>query len=75
MNKVFCPYLSDICTDGYPGDFPCVLYDEENQVCLIRENMRHTAEQLRFQAKMRAKFQVLGQDKDPLNKLLKDVDL
>jgi len=68
MNKVFCPYIQGLCTDGYPGDFPCVFFDQEEGVCLIKENLKNTTEQFKLQAGMRAKFETF-------NKLLKDVNL
>lgn len=72
--KVFCPTISGICDDGYPGDFQCVLWDEERQLCLLAENMKYTATALQIQAKMQSLLQKPN-GKEHIKSLLKDANL
>lgn len=55
--KVFCPYIAGLCDEGYPGDHQCVMWDEEEEVCLIKENVKYIVEGFRVRSKIQAKFQ------------------
>ncbi len=69
--KAFCPYIAGLCDEGYPGDLPCVMWDEEGQVCLVRENARIATKMLKGQPLLQGKIPI--QDKESLNSLLRDL--
>lgn len=59
MSKLWCPYAGSTCEDGYLTlkDDLCVMWDEEEQVCLVRENAKCVITELRIRAELQAKFQ------------------
>jgi len=61
--KVFCPYIVGLCDEGYPGDLPCVMWDEEGQVCLVRENARITTKMLKGQPLLQGKIPVIWESR------------
>lgn len=69
MTKYYCIYTNSTCEDGYLPfkDHPCLMWDEREGACLIRENAKYLNEQFNKQSKMLNKF--------PVHPLLKDVNL
>ena len=57
--KVFCPHIQGLCDEGYPGlkDHQCIMWDEEQGVCLMREAVKYSVAASRMQAEITAKFQ------------------
>ncbi len=56
--KVFCPSIGSICEDGFPylKDQQCVMWDEEEQLCLMREHMKCIVTEFKARADMQAKI-------------------
>jgi len=78
--RVFCPQIAGLCEDGcpYPGDHQCILWDQDHQVCLFRENLKHSADVFRQHSDPHLHpdsniVPLPGDDK--LNKMLKDINL
>ncbi|GAI68804.1 unnamed protein product [marine sediment metagenome] len=54
--KVFCPSIQGLCDEGYPGDHQCIMWDEEEQLCLVREHMRYIVTEFKARAEMQARI-------------------
>ena len=57
--KVFCPYVHSNCEDGYPSlqENPCVMWDEENHTCLVKESAKQAVEDCKARVEIQKRFQ------------------
>lgn len=64
--KLWCPNAGSVCEDGMIAyhEVPCVFYDEETQVCLMRENAKRSIGALMMQGKIFEKVRQESETKE-----------